>query len=79
MFVAFNVPPARLCRPSSSAQSLSSESQRLRNEVLDTSVEDFHQYGETLEKVTEHGAVVVLGADEAIRSAGIFEEVKKVL
>ena len=55
------------------------ERQRLRDEVLRTSIEDFHQFGEFVEKVDNQGAVVALGADEAVKSAGIFQEIKKVL
>ena len=55
------------------------ERQRLRNEVLDTSMEDFHRFGEVLAKMKDAAAVSVLGSDEAIEKAGIFDEVKKVL
>jgi presequence protease len=55
------------------------ERQRIRNEVLDSSVDDFKQFGEVLEKIKDNGAVVVLGADEAVRAAGIFQDVKKVM
>ncbi len=55
------------------------ERQRLRNEVLDTTVEDFHRFGEALAKMKDNAAVAVLGADEAIEKAGIFDEVKKIL
>jgi presequence protease len=55
------------------------ERQRLRNEVLNTSLEDFHHFGEFIEKINNHGVVVVLGVDEAVQAAGIFQEVKKVI
>ena len=55
------------------------ERQRLRDEVLNTSVEDFHQFGEVLEKIKDAGSVVVLGADEAIQTAAVFDDIKKVL
>ncbi len=55
------------------------ERQRLRDEVLNTSIEDFHRFGEYVEKIDHHGAVVALGMEEAIRTAGVFQEVKKVL
>lgn len=56
-----------------------SERQALREQVLDTSLEDFRRFAGVLERVREEGAVVVLGVEEAIRAAGIFEDVKKVL
>jgi Zn-dependent M16 (insulinase) family peptidase len=55
------------------------ERQRLRDEVLSTSPEDFHHFGEFVEKINHLGAVVVLGVDEAVQTAGIFQEVKKVI
>ncbi len=55
------------------------ERQRLRNEVLNTSIEDFHQFGEYVSKIKDHGVVSVLGVDEAVQAAGIFQEVQKVL
>lgn len=55
------------------------ERQRLRDEVLNTTIKDFHRFGEVLEGINQHGAVVVLGADEAIRSTSIFTEIKKVM
>ena len=55
------------------------ERQRLRDEVLNTTVEDFHAFGETLESVKESGAVVVLGVEDAIQSAKIFDDIKKVM
>ncbi|HEX7976768.1 MAG TPA: insulinase family protein [Anaerolineales bacterium] len=57
--------------------------QRLRSQVLDTSLEDFHTLGEVLEQVKEAGQVVVLGSPEDIATANQaqpgFLEVKKVL
>ncbi len=55
------------------------ERQKIRNEVLGTSIEDFHHFAEYLEKIKDHGSIVVLGADEALQSANIFQEVKKIL
>lgn len=55
------------------------ERQRLRDEVLNTTLEDFHRYGDALARIQETSAVVVLGADEAIRSAGGFDSIQKVL
>ncbi|HEX9028671.1 MAG TPA: peptidase M16, partial [Anaerolineales bacterium] len=55
------------------------ERQRLRDEVLSTSSDNFHKFGQILEKIKDHAAVVVLGVDEAIRAAGIFDDIKKVM
>jgi presequence protease len=55
------------------------ERQRIRTEVLNTSEEDFKRFGETLEKMKDLSAVVVLGVDEALKAAGIFEDIKKVI
>jgi Zn-dependent M16 (insulinase) family peptidase len=55
------------------------ERQKLRDEVLNTSIEDFHAFGRVLDKVKERGEVVALGSDEAIQSAGIFQEITKLL
>ena len=43
--------------------------QAMRDQVLSTSLSDFHRFGETLEAVKDHGHVVVLGAQAAIESA----------
>ncbi|MBI3173868.1 MAG: insulinase family protein [Chloroflexi bacterium] len=57
--------------------------QRTRDEVLGTTTQDFKQFAEVLQRVAEHGEVVVLGSAEAINKAnaekGQFLEVKKVL
>lgn len=57
--------------------------QHIRDEVLGTSVQDFKQFANVLQRVAEHGEVVVLGSAEAINKAnaekGQFLEVKKVL
>lgn len=55
------------------------ERQRLRDEVLNTTLEDFHRFAGVLEQAKEHAAVVVLGVEDSIQSAGIFQDVKKVL
>jgi presequence protease len=55
------------------------ERQRIRDEVLNTTEEDFKRFGETLEKIKDNGAVVVLGVDEALRAAGIFKDIQRVL
>ncbi len=55
------------------------ERQRLRDEVLATTQEDFHRFAGMLDQVKNHGQVVVLGSDEAIKNADIFTEVKKIL
>ena len=44
--------------------------QKFRDEVLDTTVADFHALGETLARVNEAGDVVVLGNREALEAAG---------
>ena len=57
--------------------------QRTRDEVLGTTAQDFKQFADVLQRVAEHGEVVVLGSAEAINKAnaekGQFLEVKKVL
>jgi Zn-dependent M16 (insulinase) family peptidase len=57
--------------------------QQTRDEVLGASVQDFKQFADILQRVAEHGEVVVLGSAEAIHKAnaekGQFLEVKKVL
>ena len=55
------------------------ERQRLRNEVLGTTQEDFRKFAGIVDLVKEHGAVEVLGGIDAIISTGLFQDVKKVL
>lgn len=55
------------------------ERQKLRDEVLDTRLEDFHAFGDMIEKMKQDSAVVVLGSDEAIKASEVAEEIKKVL
>jgi Zn-dependent M16 (insulinase) family peptidase len=55
------------------------ERQRIRDEVLNTTRAEFHEFAGVLDIVKANGAVVVLGDENAIRTAGIFEDVKKVL
>jgi Zn-dependent M16 (insulinase) family peptidase len=55
------------------------ERQRLRDEVLGTTQKDFRQFADVLEQVKEHGQVVVLGADEALKTSELFDEIKKVM
>ena len=43
--------------------------QRMRDEILSTTQEDFRRFGEVLEQVNTQGAVVVLGSQEAIDQA----------
>ncbi|NLG72573.1 MAG: hypothetical protein GX495_11115 [Chloroflexi bacterium] len=57
--------------------------QKLREQVLDTTEEDFHRFADVLERLNEAGRVVVLGSQDAIRAAnesrpGWFE-IKRVL
>lgn len=57
--------------------------QLFREQILDTSVEDFHAFGEVLEAVADAGRVVVLGSEENIQNASQARDgwlaVKKVL
>jgi Zn-dependent M16 (insulinase) family peptidase len=57
--------------------------QQTRDEVLGASVQDFKQFADVLERVAQHGEIVVLGSADAIQKAnaekGHFLEVKKVL
>ncbi len=55
------------------------ERQRLRNEVLGTTQEDFRKFAGIVDLVKEHGAVEVLGGNDAITSTGLFQDIKKVL
>ncbi len=54
-----------------------------RNQLLETSPNDFHEFGEILNKLKESGSVVVLGSQESLTQAnlekGQFLEIKKVL
>lgn len=57
--------------------------QRLRDEVLDTTLDDFRRFGEVLDELAQTGQVVVLGGQDAIERAnaerGGFLQVIKVL
>jgi Zn-dependent M16 (insulinase) family peptidase len=57
--------------------------QRWREQILNTSLADFHAFADVLAKVNEKGMVVVLGSQEAIQAAdaekGGWLDVKKVL
>jgi presequence protease len=53
--------------------------QKLRDEVLGASQEDFRQFGQVLERLNQQAPVVVLGSAGAIESAGLLKEIKKVL
>jgi Zn-dependent M16 (insulinase) family peptidase len=57
--------------------------QRLRDQVLSTSLADFRAFGEVLDRVVEAGRVVVLGSKDAIDSANASRtgwlDVQKVL
>lgn len=59
------------------------ERQRIRDEVLGTTLSDFKRFAEVLEQVAQSGEVVVLGAADAIQKANQekegFLQVKKVL
>ncbi len=43
--------------------------QRIREEVMDTTVDDFRRFGEALEGIREKGLVKVLGAENTIKEA----------
>ncbi|MCW5848539.1 MAG: insulinase family protein [Anaerolineae bacterium] len=43
--------------------------QRVREEVLGTTIQDFRRFGDALQAVTDHGRVVVLGSQSAIEQA----------
>lgn len=53
--------------------------QRLRDEVLGTTAEDFRAFGEILEILRDRGRVVVLGASEALRGIGAGWPITQVL
>ncbi len=57
--------------------------QQVRDEVLETTARDFHQFAQVLSRLAEKGEVVVLGSAEAIQKANQekagFLDVKKVL
>jgi len=57
--------------------------QRWREQILSTSLEDFHMLGNVLEKVKEEGLVVVMGSQHDIQSANSSRvgwlDIKKVL
>ena len=57
--------------------------QQMRDEILNTSAEDFKKFGQILEELSTQGEVVVLGSADAIEKANKerpdFLEVKKVL
>lgn len=55
------------------------ERQKLRDEVLNTTLEDFHRFGEVLDAAKDQSAVVVLGAEDAVQNAAIFDEIKKLV
>lgn len=55
------------------------ERQRLRDQVLGTTADDFRRFGETLSLVKEHGEIAALGEENGLREAGVFDEVTKVL
>ncbi|MCX7977115.1 MAG: hypothetical protein N2646_08580 [Bellilinea sp.] len=55
------------------------ERQRTRDQILNTSQDDFRRFGEVLESVRQHGAVVALAAPQVFensRLAGQFALVK---
>ena len=53
--------------------------QEVRDQVLGSSLENFHHFGQVLERLNQQAAVVVLGSSGAIESYGLLKDVKKVL
>ena len=53
--------------------------QKLRDEVLGASLNDFRQFGAVLERLNQQAAVVVLGSAGAIEASGLLKDIKKVL
>lgn len=50
--------------------------QQYRNEVLDTTLDDFHAFGAILKKAAENGRVAVVGSPDAIEAASSDMEVE---
>ncbi|MCP4403924.1 MAG: peptidase M16, partial [bacterium] len=44
--------------------------QKIRDEVLGTTAQDFKNFAEVLQSVAEHGEVVVMGTEDAVQEAG---------
>jgi len=55
------------------------ERQKIRNEVLNTSLEQFKQFGDVLKKLNQNAAVVVLGSPDGIEASGVLKDIQKVL
>jgi len=53
--------------------------QRRREQILSTSLDDFHLFGEILERARGNGQVVVMGAEQALQAAGQALDIEKVL
>ena len=53
--------------------------QRIRNEVLSTTALHFHEFGEALAAAQGQGKIIVLGAQEALASAELSLNIKKIL
>jgi hypothetical protein len=57
--------------------------QQWREQILSTSADDFHRFGEVLEKLNHSGRVVVMGALDAIEKARVqypgWKQVKKII
>ncbi len=43
--------------------------QKVRDEILNTNIQDFHNFADALDNVRDHGHVVVLGSEEALTEA----------
>jgi presequence protease len=57
--------------------------QLIRDELMGTTIQDFHQFGNVLDKLNADGQVVVLGSEDALREAnqqrGDWLKIEKVL
>jgi Zn-dependent M16 (insulinase) family peptidase len=43
--------------------------QKIRDEILATNLEDFHDFGEVLDRLSKDGSVVIMGSDDAVNEA----------
>ncbi len=55
------------------------ERQQRRDQVLSTTLANFHQFGRVLEELNQNGAVVVLGSADVIEAAEVVKNIQKVL
>ena len=47
--------------------------------MLNTSVHDFHAFGEVVAKMKDTAAVAVLGSPDALEESGVVKKTRKVL